>query len=291
MTCGAGCSRPRPGTAAAPVTRSTASAGCCAAASITCPPRRGPGWRPGWSRAIPDGEVTHRLDHRPAGHGPLPARPTPPRPAPQAAELIDGAAHVPDPRTGPPRTHPARLARRAGRALRPSRRVERPDREPQPENQEHQADRPRIPQLRPLPAAVVAQPRPHPRRSLTDANQNPRSQVRCVEPDYGRDDRQNPAGRHRVPIPQRRRNAHLRRHVGRPHRTQHPPPGLGPRHLERTAALVSRRRLRQPPGRGRTRPRPRSLRRADLGALGRTQTVATTPTTSSHLNQNIPPGS
>ena len=62
-------------------------------------------------------------------------------------------------------------------------------------------------------------------------------------------------------------------HVGRPHRTQHPPPGLGPRHLERTAALVSRRRLRQPPGRGRTRPRPRSLRRADLGALGRTQTT------------------
>ena len=34
----------------------------------------------------------------------------------------------------------------------------------------------------PLPAAVIAQPRPHPRRSLTDANQNPRSQVRCVSP-------------------------------------------------------------------------------------------------------------
>jgi hypothetical protein len=40
----------------------------------------------------------------------------------------------------------------------------------------------RLPQLRPLPAPTVAQPRPHPRRSLTDANQNPRSQVRCVEP-------------------------------------------------------------------------------------------------------------
>src|SRR5262245_28077141 len=63
-----------------------------------------------------------------------------------------------------------------------TRRVERANREPQPENQEHQADRPRIPQLRPLSAAVVAQPRPHPRRSLTDANQEPRSQVGCVEP-------------------------------------------------------------------------------------------------------------
>ena len=93
-----------------------------------------------------------------------------------------GAARVPDRGIGPSGTHPARLAGRAGRALRPPQRVQWADREPQPENQEHQADRPRLPQLRPLPAAVVAQPRPHPRRSLTDANQNPHSQVRCVEP-------------------------------------------------------------------------------------------------------------
>lgn len=51
-----------------------------------------------------------------------------------------------------------------------------------PEDQEHQADRPRIPQLHPLPAATVAQPRAHPRRSLTDTDQNPRSQVHCIEP-------------------------------------------------------------------------------------------------------------
>ena len=70
-------------------------------------------------------------------------------------------------------------------ALAPPRRIERAHREPQPEDQEHEADRPRLPQLRPLPAATVAEPRTHPRRSLTDANQNPRSQVRCVEPLYG----------------------------------------------------------------------------------------------------------
>src|SRR6185312_11613612 len=82
------------------------------------------------------------------------------------------------------RPHPACLAARADRALRPPHGVERADRKPQPENQEHQADRPWIPQLRPLPAALVAQPRSHPPRSLTDANQKPRSQVRCVEPHY-----------------------------------------------------------------------------------------------------------
>src|SRR5947209_7312542 len=42
---------------------------------------------------------------------------------------------------------------------------------------------PRIPQLRPLPPAVP------PARSVTDANQDPRSQVRCVEPRFW-----NPAG-------------------------------------------------------------------------------------------------
>jgi transposase len=42
--------------------------------------------------------------------------------------------------------------------------------------------RPRIPQRRPLPAATVAQPGTHPRRSLTDTDQNPSSQVCCVEP-------------------------------------------------------------------------------------------------------------
>src|SRR3954447_4839685 len=89
-----------------------------------------------------------------------------------------------DPRARPARPHPARPAARAVRALRPPERVERPDREPQLEDQKHQADRPRIPQLHPLPATPVAQPRPHPPRSFTDANQNPRSQVRCVEPDY-----------------------------------------------------------------------------------------------------------
>jgi hypothetical protein len=46
-----------------------------------------------------------------------------------------------------------------------------------------QAGRPRLPQLRPLPTATIAQPRTHTRRSLTDANQNRCSQVRCVEPD------------------------------------------------------------------------------------------------------------
>ena len=100
--------------------------------------------------------------------------------------LLDGpllTARLPDRRAGPARADAARLAGRAVRALRPPRRVERADREPQPENQEHQADRPRLPQLRPLPTAVVAQPRPHPRGSHTDANQNPRSQVGCVEPD------------------------------------------------------------------------------------------------------------
>jgi putative transposase len=33
-----------------------------------------------------------------------------------------------------------------------------------------------------LPAAIVAQPRSHPRRSRTDTNQDTPSQVRCVEP-------------------------------------------------------------------------------------------------------------
>ena len=46
-TSAAASSRPRPGTAAAPATRSTASAGSCAAAPTTSRPRRGPGWRPG----------------------------------------------------------------------------------------------------------------------------------------------------------------------------------------------------------------------------------------------------
>ena len=48
------------------------------------------------------------------------------------------------------------------RALRPSRGEQRADGEPQPEGEEHQADRPRLPQLRPLPTATIAQPRPHP---------------------------------------------------------------------------------------------------------------------------------
>jgi transposase len=73
-----------------------------------------------------------------------------------AATEHRGAARVPDRRAGPPRAHPARLARRAARALHPPRGVQRPYREPQPENQEHEADRPRIPQLRSLPTATIA---------------------------------------------------------------------------------------------------------------------------------------
>jgi transposase len=47
MTCVAGSSTPRPGTGAARVTRSMASAGSCAAAPTISPRRPGPGWRPG----------------------------------------------------------------------------------------------------------------------------------------------------------------------------------------------------------------------------------------------------
>jgi len=63
--------------------------------------------------------------------------------------------------------------------------TERAHREPQPEDQEHQARRPRLPQLRPLPTATIAQPLRHPRRSLTDTDQNPPSQLGCAEPSTG----------------------------------------------------------------------------------------------------------
>ena len=97
--------------------------------------------------------------------------------APQT--LITDLRGCPIPRAGPSRPHPARLAGRAVRALRSPRGQQWAHREPQPEDQEHQADRPRLPQLRPLPTATIAQPRPNPRRSLTDTDQNPPSQVRC----------------------------------------------------------------------------------------------------------------
>ena len=121
MTCAAGCSRHRPGTAAAPATRCMASAGCCAAASTTCRSKARARLEAGLIAGDPDGEVTiawtiaqqvmdlYQLDD------PAQARA-------RAADLIDDAARLPDPRTGPPRAHPARLARRVVRALRPSRR-------------------------------------------------------------------------------------------------------------------------------------------------------------------------
>ena len=100
----------------------------------------------------------------------------------RAATLIADLRPCPGPRAGPPRAHPARLAPGAVRALRSPRCQQRPHPEPQLEDQKHEASRPRIPQLHPLPTPPIAQPRPNPQRSLTDTNQNPRSQVRCVEP-------------------------------------------------------------------------------------------------------------
>ena len=70
----------------------------------------------------------------------------------------------------------------------------------------------------------------------------------------------------------RRRNVHLCRPVAGSDRTQHPAPRMGPHRLEQAAPLVGRRGLRQPPRRGRTRPRPGGLRRADLGSARRTET-------------------
>jgi hypothetical protein len=58
MTFAAGCSRTRPVTAAAPATRSTASAACCAVAPITSARRRGPLLETGLVTGDRDGEVT-----------------------------------------------------------------------------------------------------------------------------------------------------------------------------------------------------------------------------------------
>ena len=57
MTCAAGSSRPRPGTAAAPATRSTASAGSCAAAPTAVDKARAR-LEAGLIAGDPDGEVT-----------------------------------------------------------------------------------------------------------------------------------------------------------------------------------------------------------------------------------------
>jgi hypothetical protein len=100
----------------------------------------------------------------------------------RAEQLINDLRDCPILELARARPHPARLADRTARPIRPSRRIKRTDREPQPKDQEHQAEIARIPQLQQLPTATLAQPRPHPRRSTRITDQNPRSQVRCVEP-------------------------------------------------------------------------------------------------------------
>ena len=116
----------------------------------------------------------HRVEHRPPGHGPLPA--APPRPARARVTELTTAL----------RKCPISELARFGRTLHtwrdePAAHFDHPAVSNGPtENlnlkiKDTKRIARRLPQLRPLPAAAVAQPRPHPRRSLTDANQNPRS--------------------------------------------------------------------------------------------------------------------
>jgi hypothetical protein len=124
------------------------------------------------------------LGHRTEGHDPVPARRPRAEQTQRATALIAALGSCPIPEL-------ARLGRTLhGGATNSSPRSPTPTsatahRKPQPEDQEHEAGGPRLPQLHQLPAATVAQPRPHPEGSLTDADQSPPSQLGCVEPLYG----------------------------------------------------------------------------------------------------------